>query len=147
MRTLLRMASIAFAAYFLTGCGEEDFTGAYRFTTQDGTTDLVLNVHDGKAQIYIDMRDQNLISAWDKVQKGATEYTVKNGKLLFDYGKTRIAMERNVDEQSLDCLNCQEAFKKPMALWKHDPKGPYDLDDMLEKQTVRLVAEYEAAEA
>lgn len=49
----------------------------------------------------------------------------------------RLAMKRNVDEQSLDCLNCKILRIKDETVWKYDPKGPYDIDQMLQAQSRR----------
>ncbi len=46
-------------------------------------------------------------------------------------------MKRNVDELSLDCLNCKILRIEDDTVWKYDPKGPYDVDQMLKDQASR----------
>lgn len=44
-------------------------------------------------------------------------------------------MKRNVDERSLDCLNCKVlGLRADGLVWNYDPKGPYEVDQLLKEQ-------------
>lgn len=59
------------------------------------------------------------------------------GKLILDdkNSSLRLVMKRNVDERSLDCLNCKVlGLRADGLVWNYDPKGPYDVDQVLKEQ-------------
>lgn len=128
MYSLFKLGAAAVAASLLTGCGEEDFTGAYRYTLPSQA--LVLNVQGDQATVFAEINDRVELRSKFKV-------SVKGEKLLLDSekGSARVVMKRNVDERSLDCLNCKEmSLVTDEVLWKYDSKGPYDVDQLLKEQ-------------
>lgn len=130
MRTFLKLVAVAIAGSILAACGGEDFTGAYRFKDSNMQGDMVLNIHGDEAELFGD--NENGIKPLGKMR-----VSVKDGKLLLDdvTATNRIAMKRNVDEQSLDCLNCKViGARKDDLVWKYDPKGPYDVGQLLKDQ-------------
>ncbi|WP_122321185.1 hypothetical protein [Pseudomonas amygdali] len=131
MRTFLKLVAFAVAGSVLAGCGGEDFSGAYRLTESGMQGEMVLNIHGDEAELFADF------GAGGIKPLGKMRVSVKDAKLLLDdvNGSTRLAMKRNVDERSLDCLNCKLlSAKKDDPVWKYDPKGPYDVDQMLKEQ-------------
>ncbi|WP_339426588.1 hypothetical protein [Pseudomonas proteolytica] len=131
MSTFLKLVAIGVAGSLLAACGGEDFTGAYRFKDSSMKGAMVLNIHGDDAEIFGDY------GAGGIKPFGKIKVSVKDGKLLLDEvnGSLRLAMKRNVDERSLDCLNCKVmGLRKDDLVWEYDPKGPYDLDQMLKEQ-------------
>lgn len=131
MRTFLRLITVAVSGSVLAACGGEDFTGAYRFKDSGTQWELVLNIQGDEAEIFRDY-GKNGIKSFGKM-----DVSVKDKKLLLDAvnGSTRLVMKRNVDERSLDCLNCKVInMKKDDPVWEYDPKGPYDVDQILKEQ-------------
>lgn len=134
MRTFFKLVAIAVAGSVLAACGGEDFTGAYRFKESNIQRTMVLNVHGNDAEIFGD-DGKGRINPLAKLK-----VSVKDEKLLLDdvNGSTRLAMKRNVDEQSLDCLNCKVVgLRKDDLVWKYDPKGPYDVEQLLKDQALK----------
>jgi len=130
MRTFFKVMAVGVAGAFLAACGGEDFTGAYRFKDSNMNAAMVLNVHGDDAELFVDFG--NRIKPYGKLK-----VSVNDGKLLLDEvnGTTRLAMRRNVDERNLDCLNCKVlGMKKDEYVWTYDPKGPYDVAQMLKEQ-------------
>jgi hypothetical protein len=131
MRTLSKFTAIVVTGALLAGCGDEDFTGAYRFKDAGMSGALVLNVHGDEAELFGDLGEGGIKPL------GKMKVSVKDEKLLLDSmgDSTRLVMKRNVDERSLDCLNCK-VLRMPAdeLVWAYDPKGPYDLDQMLKEQ-------------
>lgn len=128
MRPLFMISAIIFATVLLTGCGDEDFTGAYRFDES-----LVLNIQGKQAKIFFQSNDRVALRSIFNV-------VVKDDKLFLDSvnDATRIVMKRNLDERSLDCLNCKVIhFKDDDILVKYDPHGPYDVDALLKAQAAK----------
>lgn len=128
MHRLFKLGAAAVAASLLTGCGEEDFTGAYRFTLPSEA--LVLNIQGNQAAVFAETKGRIAL-------RSTFEVSVKGEKLFLDSEKssTRVVMKRNVDERSLDCLNCKEmSLVTDEVLWKYDSKGPYDVDQLLKEQ-------------
>lgn len=131
MHTLLKLMGAAVAGLFLAACGGEDFTGAYRFKDPGIQKELVLNIHGDEAEIFGDAGKGGIRLL------GKMSVSTKDGKLLLDAvnSSMRLAMKRNVDERSLDCLNCKVInLKKDESVWTYDPKGPYDVDQILKDQ-------------
>lgn len=130
MRTFFKLVAVAVVGAVLAACGSEDFTGAYRLKDSDMKVAIVLNIHGDEAELFADDGKGGIKSF------GKMKVLVKDGKLLLDVnGSKRLAMKRNVDEQSLDCLNCKVmSLKKDDLVWEYDPKGPYDVDQMLKEQ-------------
>ncbi|NIE74132.1 hypothetical protein F3J45_06695 [Pantoea sp. Ap-967] len=131
MRTLSKFASVAVVGALLSGCGDEDFTGAYRFQDSSLKGAMVLNIHGDKAEVFGDFGASGI--------KPLAKLNVseKDGKLFLDdvNSSTRLVMKRNVDERSLDCLNCKViGLKADQLVWSYDPKGPYDTDKLLKEQ-------------
>ncbi len=92
---------------------------------------MVLNVHSDEAELFGDFEKDGIKPL------GKMKVSVKDKKLLLDAvnGSTRLVMRRNVDERSLDCLNCKVlGMETDEHVWKYDPKGPYDVDQMLKEQ-------------
>lgn len=131
MRTLFGFASVAVAGAVITGCGGEDFTGAYRYQEQSSKGAMVLNIHGDEAEIFADI----VASSIKPVAK--LKVSQKDGKLLLDdkNSSLRLVMKRNVDERSLVCLNCRVlGLRADGLVWSYDRKGPYDLDQLLKEQ-------------
>jgi len=131
MSTLFKFAVTAVIGALLSGCGNEDFTGAYRFKDSGMIGTMVLNVHGDEAELFGDLGKGD-IKPFSKMK-----VSVKDEKLLLDdvSSSTRLVMRRNVDERSLDCLNCKVlGMRTDEHVWKYDPEGPYDVDQMLKEQ-------------
>ncbi|AWF68496.1 MULTISPECIES: hypothetical protein [Pseudomonadaceae] len=135
MRFIIKLAATVVAGTLLAGCGGEDFTGSYRAKNPSNSkVELVLNIHGNEAELIGQELGTGRIKPLVKMT-----VSVKDGKLLLDdvNSSERLAMKRNVDEQSLDCLNCKILRIKDDTVWKYDPKGPYDVDQMLKDQAGR----------
>lgn len=129
MRTLFKFAAAVVAGSLLTGCGDDDFTGAYRVQITKESS-LVLNLQGDEADFFLEKGRDARIDYYGKMKVLA-----KGEKLLLeDEGSIRVAMKRNVDEQNLDCLNCKVLGLKDEVLWKYDPQGPYDVEQLLKDQ-------------
>lgn len=131
MRTLFKFASVAVAGAVITGCGGEDFSGAYRYHEQISKGAMVLNIHGDEAEIFADIVASGIKPV------GKLSVSQKDGKLILDdkNSSLRLMMKRNVDERSLDCLNCKVlGLRADGLVWNYDPKGPYDLDQLLKEQ-------------
>lgn len=131
MRTLFKFASVAVAGAVITGCGGEDFTGAYRYHEQISKGAMVLNIHGDEAEIFADIVASGIKPV------GKLSVSQKDGKLILDdkNSSLRLVMKRNVDERSLDCLNCKVlGLRADGLVWNYDPKGPYDVDQLLKEQ-------------
>ncbi|KAI2693088.1 hypothetical protein [Pseudomonas sp. TNT3] len=131
MRTLFELAATVVAASLLAGCGGEDFNGAYRFKDSNVKGTMVLNVHGDEAELFVDFEKDGIKPL------GKMKVSVKEEKLILDAvnGSTRLVMRRNVDERSLDCLNCKVlGTKKDDLVWNYDPNGPYDVGQLLKDQ-------------
>jgi len=89
---------------------------------------MVLNVHGDEAEIFGEDVSDGRIKPLVKMK-----VSVKDKKLLLDdvNSSERLALTRNVDEQSIDCLNCKVLGINDAAVWKYDPQGPYDVERML----------------
>ena len=134
MRNFPRFISLALASSILAGCGSEDFTGAYRYKISGGERVMVLNVHGDEAEIFGEDVSDGRIKPLVKMK-----VSVKDKKLLLDdvNSSERLALTRNVDEQSIDCLNCKVLGINDAAVWKYDPQGPYDVERMLKDQALK----------
>lgn len=134
MHTLIKFATAAVTGALLSGCGAEDFTGAYRFKDSSMNGTMVLNIHGSEAEVFGDFGKSGIKPL------GKMNVSVKDEKLLLDAvsGTTRLVMKRNVDERNLDCLNCKVlGMSADEHVWQYDPKGPYDVGQMLEEQARR----------
>lgn len=132
MRILHKLAATIVACSFLAACGSEDFTGAYRFKNSNSEKAMVLNVHGAEAELLAEDGRDGRIKPLIKLKVSS-----KGEKLLLDNlsGTERLTMKRNVDERSLDCLNCRVlGMKEDAAIWKYDPKGPFDVAQLLKDQ-------------
>lgn len=126
----------------MAGCGGENFTGSYRAKNpSDSKAEFVLNIHGDEAELITQELGTGRVKLLVKLS-----VSVKGGKLLLDdvNSSERLAMRRNVDEQSLDCLICESLRIKQEAVWKYDANGPYDVAQMLEEQAHRDEAELNA---
>lgn len=131
MRILLKSVVVALAGIVLVACADEDFTGAYRFKDSNLKGPMVLNIHGEEAELFGDYGKDGIRPL------GKMRVSVKDGKLLLDdvNSSLRLAMKRNVDERSLDCLNCKVlGMKTDEHVWQYDPKGPYNVDQLLKEQ-------------
>lgn len=131
MRTLFKFAAVTAFGTVLSGCSGEDFTGAYRFHDSRMKGVMVLNIHGDKAELFGDL-GQSGIKPLSKLKVSSS-----GEKLFLDdtNSSTRLVMKRNVDERSLDCLNCKVVgMKADELVWKYDPQGPYDVDKLLKEQ-------------
>nr|WP_059392995.1 hypothetical protein [Pseudomonas toyotomiensis] len=128
MYRLFKLGAAVVAVSLLSGCGEEDFTGAYRYTLPGEA--LVLNIEGGEAKVFAEKEGRVLL-------RSTLTASVKDEKLFLDTADDakRVVMKRNVDERSLDCLNCKVlSFGKDEVHWKYDPHGVYDVDQLLKEQ-------------
>lgn len=127
------VAAIA-ASLFIATCYGEDFTGAYRLQGSNAQKAFVLNIHAKQAELFQIEGKQARIKPLAKMN-----VSVSNGKLFLDdiKGDDRLALKRNVDERSLDCLNCSALSLPAGTIWNFDSKGPYALDRMLEEQAAK----------
>ncbi len=134
MRNFSRFVSLALASSILAGCGSEDFTGAYRYKIPGSESVMVLNVHGDEAEIFGEDVNDGRIKPLVKMN-----VSVKDKKLLLDdvNSSERLALARNVDEQSVDCLNCKVLGINDASVWKYDPQGPYDVEQMLKDQALK----------
>lgn len=130
MRNRIKFAAAAIAASLLTGCGEEDFTGAYRLQAPANVV-AVLSIQGDKAAVFMEKGNGPRVE-----EVGQFKVSVSDKKLMLDdlNSNDRWVMTRNVDERSLDCLNCEELLFKGAVNWKYDPHGPYDVPKLLEEQ-------------
>lgn len=55
MRNLLSLSAFIAASTLLSGCGGEDFTGAYRLKESGMKGTMVLNIHGGNAELFGDL--------------------------------------------------------------------------------------------
>tara|TARA_Y100000780_G_scaffold231692_1_gene258132 strand:- start:893 stop:1567 length:675 start_codon:yes stop_codon:yes gene_type:complete len=134
MRKGFTFATVAIAASLLAGCGEEDFTGAYRVEAPNGST-LVINIEDDKALLFSEKGNPPRIETHGK----GFSVLVVNDKLMLDDLVTneRLVFTRSVDERSLDCVTCEETLFEGSAHWSFDPNGPYDVNQLLADQAKR----------
>ncbi len=134
MRNFSGFVSLALAGSILAGCGGEDFTGAYRYKIPGSERVMVLNVHGDEAEIFGEDVSDGRIRPLVKMK-----VSVKDKKLLLDDANSseRLALTRNVDEQSIDCLNCKVLGINDASVWKYDPQGPYDVERMLKDQALK----------
>jgi hypothetical protein len=131
MRRLFRLASMVVTGAVVSGCGGEDFTGAYRYQESSSKGAMVLNIQGDEAELFADI----VASGFKPL--GKLKVSQKDGKLLLDdkNSSLRLVMKRNVDERSLDCLNCKVlGLRADGLVWNYDPKGPYDVDQLLKEQ-------------
>lgn len=130
MRNRIKFAAAAIAASLLTGCGEEDFTGAYRLQAPANVV-VVLSIEGDKAAVFMEKGKGPRVE-----EVGQFKVSVSDKKLMLDdlSSNDRWVMRRNVDERSLDCLNCEELLFKGAVNWKYDPHGPYNVAKLLEEQ-------------
>lgn len=131
MHTLFKFASVVVAGAVITGCGGEDFTGAYRYQETSSKGAMVLNIHGNEAELYADIVASGIKPV------GKLNVSQKDGKLLLDdkNSSLRLVMKLNVDERSLDCLNCKVlGLRADVLAWNYDPNGPYDVDQLLKDQ-------------
>jgi hypothetical protein len=132
MRIVHKLAAAIVACSLLAACGSEDFTGAYRFKNSNSDKAMVLNIHGGEAELFAEDGHDGRIKPLIQLKVSS-----KGEKLLLDNlsGTERLALKRNVDERSLDCLNCKVlGMKEDAAVWKYDPKGPFDVAQLLKDQ-------------
>lgn len=131
MRTLFTFASVVGIGAVIAGCGGEDFTGAHRYQESSSKGAMVLNIHGDEAELFADIVESGAKMA------GKLNVSQKDGKLLLDdkNSSLRLVLKRNVDERSLDCLNCKVlSLRADGLVWSYDPKGPYDVDQLLKEQ-------------
>lgn len=130
MNKTLKFGAAILAAGTLAGCGDEDFSGAYRTDGAYGKQ-IVLNVSGDDAKIF-------LVSSSTAEISGVVDFEVdyKNGKLLLDATKEeiRLTFKRGADERGLDCLNCNDGGLRLPAKWALLKPEPYDVDLMLKEQ-------------
>ena len=135
MRSLGKVMLTIISCSSVASCGGEDFTGSYRaVASSNSEVELVLNVHGNEAELIRQELNSGQIKPLVKMA-----VSVKDGKLLLDdvNSTERLALKRNVDERSLDCLNCRILRLKDDVVWKFDPKGPYDVEQMLKDQALK----------
>lgn len=135
------VAAIA-ASSFIATCYGGDFTGAYRLQGSNSQRAFVLNIHGSEAELFRLEGKEPRIRPLAKMN-----VSINNGKLLLDdtKGDDRLALKRDVDERSLDCLNCTALGLPAGTIWNFDSKGPYDLTHMLKEQSIKDDAALNAA--
>ena len=130
---ILKLTAAALTAAILAGCGGGDFDGAYRFEDRGDRRILVLNIQGDTAELFAEVGREKRIKPLVKM-----DVLIEGEKLLLEDGNSkRLAMTRNVDDQSLDCLNCRLIGISDQALWQFDPEGPYDVSQLLKDQARR----------
>ncbi|YCH23349.1 hypothetical protein M1D96_07610 [Pseudomonas sp. D1-3] len=141
MRILLKSVVVALAGIVLVACADEDFSGAYRFKDSKMKGPMVLNIHGKEAELFADLGKDGIRAL------GKMRVSTKDGKLLLDdvNSSLRLAMRRSVDERSLDCLNCKVlGMKTDEHVWEYDPKGPYNVDQLIQEQARKREEELNA---
>lgn len=95
---------------------------------------MILNVRGDEAEIFGEDVSDGRIKPLVKMN-----VSVNDKKLLLDdvNSSGRLALTRNVDEQSVDCLNCKVLGINDTAVWKYDPQGLYNVDRMLKYQALK----------
>jgi len=145
MFRLFKLGVATVAASLLTGCGDEDFTGAYRLQTPDDMT-LVLNIRGDEADTFWETNEDNGVRIKPIV---IIKATVKGENLYLDDEKNdhHWIMTRSVDGKGLDCLNCEalDFGGNDTVHWQYDPRGPYDLEQLVKEQARKDDAERNAA--
>jgi len=134
MRKPFNLSAFIAAGILLSGCGGEDFTGAYRLKEKGMNGTMVLNIHGDNAELFGDLGKDGIKPL------GKMNVSVKDKKLILDdkNSSARIVMQRNVDERSLDCLNCKVlGMRSDEYVWEYDSKGPYNLDQLLKEQAIK----------
>lgn len=103
MQTLRKTTAALVASTLLSACGGEDFTGAYRVTAPSSKSTMIINVRGENAEVFVENKDGRIIPGPKLIA------TIKGKKLLLGDTQSgqRLALTRNVDERSLDCLNCK----------------------------------------
>lgn len=126
----------------LTGCSEEDFSGAYRSDGPYGRQ-VILNISGNEAKILLLHQSKSEIS-------DVTDFEVsyKNDKLLLDYAKEniRLTFKRSEDERGLDCLNCNDGTLRLSTKWTLLNPEPYDVEAMLRDQEEKRQAAIQEAQ-
>ncbi|WP_440058133.1 hypothetical protein [Pseudomonas fragariae (ex Marin et al. 2024)] len=118
----------------VTSCHGDDFIGAYRLQGSNNQRAFVLNVHGKDAELYQLEGKESRVKPLAKMN-----VSISTGKLFLDdvKGDDRLTLERNVDERSLNCLNCTALGLPNGSIWNFDSRGPYNLPQMLEEQSVK----------
>lgn len=139
MKRVTAIASLLLSGALLAGCGEKDYTGTYRSPTPNAK--LVLNIRGKSVEVWKESRSGEFLGAYEGIT-----LTQNEDKLFIDDNKNnRLVFKRNIDEQSLDCLNCKRwGFPDDELTFKRDPNGPYDLNKIRDEQRQKEEAKEKA---
>ncbi len=135
MYRLVKFTVTVVVASLLTGCGDDDFTGAYRLQTPDDIT-LVLNIRGEEADTFWEsINDEGNVTIKPVV---SIKVMAKGEKLYLDDERNNHhwVMTRSADGKGLNCSNCEalDFGGNDTVHWKYDPLGPYDLERLLKEQ-------------
>lgn len=130
MHTLKKSLAALAACSLAAVCYGDDYSGAYRLHGKNTQVKIVLNVHGDQAEM---VRWQTNPARITTVQQ-MKAISVGDKLLIDDADGNRLALGRNADERSLDCLNCNAIDLPKGTVWDYDPKGPYDVLKLLKEQ-------------
>lgn len=130
MKSAARIATAMSILALLSGCGGEDFSGAYQADSTWGKR-VILNVDGNKAKLFIQDKSTAEIS---NVTDFKVDYSKEKMLIDSDQNNMRLAFTRDVAERDLICLNCAELPRRLPKNWMQFNDKPYDVDSMLEEQ-------------
>jgi hypothetical protein len=130
MKSVVRIAAAMSIVALLSGCGGEDFSGAYQTDGPWGKR-IILNVDGDDAKMFFQDKSSAEIS---NVTEFKVDYSKERMFVDSDKSSMRLVFTRDVDERDLVCLNCTELLKKLPKKWMQFNAKPYDVDLMLEEQ-------------
>lgn len=130
MKSVVRIAAAMSIVALMSGCGGEDFSGAYQAEGPWGKR-VILNVDGNEAKMFFQDKTSAEIS---NVTDFKVDYSKQKMLVDSDKNNMRLVFARDIDERDLVCLNCTEFLKKLPKKWMQFNEKPYDIDLMLEEQ-------------
>lgn len=131
VKAAMRLAAAMAVTILLSGCGGEDYSGAY-VAQADSSQKLVLNIDGTGGKILLEDKANSRIQ---RVLPVAVEYSKE--KMFVESAQAqniRLVFIRDVDERNLICLNCEELPIKAPRKWSQVSAKPYDVDALLAEQ-------------
>jgi hypothetical protein len=131
VKAMMRWAVAMASATLLSGCGSEDYNGAY-VAQAESSQKLVLNIDGADGKLLLQDKSSSQIQ---RVVPVAVEYSKE--KMFVDSSQARnmrLVFIRDVDERNLICLNCEELPIKAPRKWSQVSAKPYDVDALLAEQ-------------